>query len=112
VLRIKDKTISLCLQLGFSLLVIQLIIVALFWRKLPPQVPLFYSRPWGGEQLVTPTRLLILPIISLLIIGVNFTAASLIPGEEKLASQLLVIFATVFNFLSLVTLFKIVTLVT
>lgn len=111
-LRIKDKTISLGLQLGFSLLIAQLAIFALFWRKLPPQVPLFYSRPWGREQLVNPNGLLILPIISLLITVVNLAVASLMPGEEKLVSQLLVIFATVFNFLCLITLFKIVILIT
>lgn len=112
VIKTKDKTIRTCLQLGFSFLIAQLAIFALFWRKLPPQVPLFYSRPWGGEQLVNPIGLLLLPAISLLITVVNLAAVSPIPGEEKLASQLLVVFATVFNFLCLITLFKIVTLVT
>lgn len=111
-IRVKDRTVSLCLRLGFFLWLSQLVILAFFWRKLPPQAPLFYSRPWGEEQLGNPTGLLLLPVVSLVITLVNLTIASLMPGEEKLASQLLVIFATVFNFLCLVTLFKIVTLVT
>lgn len=110
-IRVKDKTIRICLQFGFLLLLAQLVILTFFWKKLPPQVPLFYSRPWGEEQLINPIGLLILPATSLLITVANSAGASLIPGNEKLASQLLVIFATVFNFLCLVTLFKIVTLV-
>lgn len=111
-IRVKDKIIRACLQFGFILLTAQLVILALFWTKLPPQVPLFYSRPWGKEQLVSPIALLILPTISFLVILANIIVASLVPKEEKLASQLLLIFATVFNFLCLVTLFKIVTLIT
>jgi len=32
-----------------------------FGKKLPPEVPLLYSRPWGESQLVKPYWLLILP---------------------------------------------------
>lgn len=109
--RIRDKTFSRCFQLSFLLLTAQIVILAFFWQKLPPQVPLFYSRPWGEEQLVSPLVLLFLPITSLLVILTNSIMASLITREGKLASQFLVIFGTVFNFLCLVTLFKIVTLV-
>ncbi len=31
----------------------------LILRKLPPQVPVFYSRPWGENQLGKPIELLI-----------------------------------------------------
>jgi len=111
-IKTRDKTIRLCLRLGLFLLIVQLAILAFFWRKLPPQVPLFYSRSWGKEQLVSPIALLVLPAASLMITLANLATVSLMPGEERLASQLLVIFATVFNFLCLVTLFKIVILVT
>ncbi|HBC72372.1 MAG: hypothetical protein UX91_C0001G0079 [Candidatus Amesbacteria bacterium GW2011_GWB1_47_19] len=33
-----------------------------FGREIPPEVPLWYSRPWGGEQLAKPVWL-ILPIL-------------------------------------------------
>ena len=33
------------------------------YRKiLPPQIPLWYSRPWGEEQLAKPSSLAIVPI--------------------------------------------------
>lgn len=110
-IKIKDKTIKLCFQLSLLFGFAQLAILAFFWRQFPPQVPLFYSRPWGQEQLVNPLGLLLLPAISFLVTFANLAFASLMPEEEKLTSQLLVIFATVFNFLCLITLFKIATLI-
>jgi hypothetical protein len=41
---------------GFGLL-------AMFWKSLPPEVPLFYSRPWGQDQLVSPYFLWTVPLL-------------------------------------------------
>ncbi len=111
-IKIRDKTIKIGLQLSLAWLAIQLLLLAFFWRKLPSQVPLFYSRPWGTEQLVRPGGLLILPALSFLVMLINAVAVSLISGEEKLINQLLIIFTTIFSFLCLITLFKIITLIT
>lgn len=40
-------------------LVLVVYISLIIKNKLPPQIPLFYSRPWGEEQLTTPIFLLI-----------------------------------------------------
>lgn len=111
-IRVKDKAIRFSLQLSLLFLIGQIVILIFFWSRLPPQVPLLYSRPWGKEQLVSPVGLFALPTLSFFVLLINSLLASLIPGEEKLASQLLVIFGAVFAFLCLVTLFKIVTLIT
>lgn len=111
-IRVKDKAIKASLQLSFLFLTGQLVVLLFFWPRLPPQVPLFYSRPWGKEQLTAPIGLLILPVISFLVTLINLAAASLMPKEEKLISQLLVLFGAIFSFLCLVTLFKIVILTT
>lgn len=111
-IKVRGKTIKAGLQLSLVFLATQLLILAFFWRKLPAQVPLFYSRPWGAEQLVGPGGLLILPSLSFLVMFINALTVSLIPGEEKLINQLLIVFATIFSFLCLTTLFKIVTLIT
>jgi len=49
-----------------------LFLIAAFWAKLPPQVPLFYSHPWGESQLVSPIGLILLLLLSLLIFILNF----------------------------------------
>ena len=30
-------------------------VVVLFWKRLPPQLPWFYSFPWGEKQLINKT---------------------------------------------------------
>lgn len=111
-IKTRDKIIKASLQLGVLFLAAQLVLLGFFWKKLPPQAPLFYSHPWGKEQLTNPFGLLVLPVLSLMIILINSAVASLISAGEKLVSQLLIIFAAVFSFLCLITLFKIVILIT
>jgi hypothetical protein len=47
------------------LIVAMVSIILWFYKFLPPQVPLYYSRPWGQEQLASPMFLFLLPIGSL-----------------------------------------------
>ena len=109
--KIRDLIIKKSLWLGFLFLGGQIFTLIFFWTSLPTQLPLFYNHPWGQDQLVKPAFLIILPLASFLVSLLNLIFASLIPEEQILASHLLTIFATVFNLLSLVTLFKIITLV-
>jgi len=37
-------------------------LTALRWQSLPPQIPLFLSKPWGEEQLADRWMLIIFPI--------------------------------------------------
>jgi len=48
--------------LFFSNLIMILVFVLNF-NHLPPQIPLFYSRPWGEEQLADLFMIVILPLI-------------------------------------------------
>lgn len=57
-------------------------------RFLPPQVPLYYTRPWGEEQLGKPWGLLILSGLALLAgIGGYFFAKN--PKEESVISLII-----------------------
>jgi hypothetical protein len=38
---------------GYLLILINFIIVGIFWNKLPSPIPWLYSLPWGEEQLVS-----------------------------------------------------------
>ena len=41
--------------------------IAVFWKKIPPEVPMLYTRPWGQDQLVPPWSLWALPLFGLAI---------------------------------------------
>ncbi|MFZ5365783.1 MAG: hypothetical protein ACOZBZ_00635 [Patescibacteria group bacterium] len=84
-------------------------ILLLFWIKLPPEVPLFYSRPWGEDQLGQPFFLWILPGGTILVFLGSFAIGKFLTSE-KLLIHLITFGATLFSFLSFLTLFKIVTL--
>jgi len=38
--------------LEIGIILIGLAITAYFWKELPPQLPWFYSLPWGEDQLI------------------------------------------------------------
>jgi len=103
-------------NLTFGFFLAQLISILFFWRKLPPEIPLFYSRPWGKEQLAKPLFLFLLPGLTLVIFLINFAFLVLVKTrlEEKDASLLKKIIETTnfaFSLFCLITLLKIILLV-
>jgi len=106
-----DKVIRLGLRLGFISIGVSLIILAVFWKGLPPEVPLLYSRPYGVNQLVSSWWLWLMPGISLIIalVGVRFSGN--IMEEDKLLAQIMIWVASVVAVMNLITVIKIVGLV-
>jgi len=98
-------------KIGFALWVGQIFMILAFWRWLPPELPLFYSRPWGKEQLTTPIGLFIVPAFSLLVLVVNLILVSLLPEGEKLINKILMATSIIFAALGLVNLIQIIRLV-
>lgn len=87
--------------------------ILLLWRfsSLPPLVPLWYSKPWGTDRLAHPLWLGLLPAGSLVIFLINFFAGRRLPPEMLIFTQLFAITALLVAVLSLVTLTKILFLV-
>ncbi|MFH1840889.1 MAG: hypothetical protein ABH807_01920 [Candidatus Shapirobacteria bacterium] len=80
--------------------------------KLPPQLPLYYSRPWGEKQLAAPQELLLLPLLCFLVTLLNLTVIRFLPLNDKLISRLLRTTAFLFCLLALIDLIQIIRLVT
>jgi len=89
-------------------------IAFLFWKfnSLPPQVPLFYSLPWGESQLTQASLLFIFPTISSILLLINHLFAISLTKISLLLSKLLLSISLVFSFLSLIALLHIVYLIT
>ncbi len=107
----KDKALKRVVQLIFFLLSLNLLILALLWPKLPPQLPLLYQKPWGEEQLVDKLTFLILPLANLTFCLVNIRVASFFFKKETLLSQVLVFSSLTVNLLATITLIRIITII-
>lgn len=107
----QNKSSRIAFQLGLVFGIVQIALLFYFWRRLPPQLPLFYSRPWGEEQLTSPLVILILPGLSIAIVLINLAINVFIAPKEILMRQIISITAAVFSLLCLITLAQIVRLV-
>ncbi|MDP3998334.1 MAG: hypothetical protein Q8P89_01820 [bacterium] len=76
--------------LAFFLTIASFSLLAFFVLRLPPQVPLFYSQPWGEDQLVPPQLVFLLPASALMIIIINLLMARLFAflGEKLIIRTL------------------------
>lgn len=83
-----DKIILYPLLVSIFLIALQTVVIILKWRFLPPQIPLFFSRPWGEKELSHPQLLWLLPLQSLAILFVN-TSFIIILQKTSLPSRLL-----------------------
>jgi hypothetical protein len=98
----------------FILILFVLSMGALLWRfqMLPPLVPLWYSRPWGTDQLASPYWLLVLPLTSILLFGIDVLVGMYITAEYLIFTQMLFLSSLIVSVLSFVTLIKILFIVT
>lgn len=108
---LKDRTSYLGIRLSIGLILLMLIINAVFWIKLPPQIPLFYSRPWGEDQLAGKNWIFFLTFICLFLIIMNFRLASLFYKNEILLAKILVWTSVILAFLLDTTLIRILIII-
>lgn len=102
-----DKTLKKGILIIFFLLGLNFLSIALFWIKLPPQLPLFYNRPWGEEQLVSKNGFLILPFSCLVFSIISLRIAGFFYKKEILLSQILVLSSLLICILTNITLIQI-----
>ena len=105
-----DKIAGNCLNVTSIAIVASLFVLLFSWLRLPPEVPLFYSLPWGEEQLVSPFFLWFLPGSSLTLVFFNFAFASYF-SDDKLLTRVLMVTATLYSLLATIILFRIINLI-
>jgi hypothetical protein len=106
-----SKDIKYVLLAWPMLWVAQIALLVVFWNKLPQKVPLYYSRPWGEDQLADKVDLFLLPIISLAIFLINAILSRIIVQKDELLKNTLLIATDVVAILCLICLYQIIRLV-
>ncbi len=104
--------VNVSIKFGLFFFVASAALIAWRWRNLPPAVPLWYSKPWGADQLAQPLWLLLLPISSLFWYFVDLIIVGYQQNQYRIFTQALFLSTFLVNFLCFVTLVKILFLVT
>ncbi|OGG34993.1 hypothetical protein A2363_02110 [Candidatus Gottesmanbacteria bacterium RIFOXYB1_FULL_47_11] len=105
VVGLSHKFVLICFVLSLGILLWR-------WRLLPPMVPLWYSRPWGADQMTEPYWLFLLPMASMFLYIVNVVVSIYFTAEYLIFTQMLFLSSLIVSLLSFITLVKIVFLVT
>lgn len=88
--------------------VVSLILFLISLPKLPPLVPLWFSRPWSTDRLASPWWLLLLPGSSFAIFSVNRILSATLTKHHLVFCQILLITSFLTALLSLWTLTMII----
>lgn len=99
------------LRLSIFLFIFELIIIIWFYNRLPPEIPIFFSRPWGAAWLSGTSSIFILPLFSLLTLLTNYFLAIFYHQKKQILSEILVVFAFIVSLFSTVSLLKIISLI-
>ena len=89
--------------------IINIALIMLIQKGLPPEIPLFYGLAKGEDQIATSAELVIPPALSLLIAVVNLVVASFI--KSSFLRQVLIITLLAVTLFSLIATIRIVMLV-
>lgn len=83
----------------------------IFSAKLPPEVPLWYSKPWSLTRLSSPLFLYLIPTSSLLILLGNNLLANVALQLEGLISKTISLASLIIIFFGFISLFQILLIV-
>lgn len=106
----QDTQIRKPFFIGIGGLLAGAISLLIFWLRLPPEVPVFYSKPWGQEQLGQPIFLWLPLFLAGLALLTNSILTSFL-GENQFLKKALVIGAIVASFLASITVIRIIALI-
>lgn len=107
-----NRIIVLATRLVILLSVVSIILLIILWHRLPPQVPLWYSRPWGEGQLAHPAWLFLLPLGSLFWLSLAIFCSVYVTKDHLTFNQIVFLSTVVASLLSCITLVHILFLIT
>lgn len=105
----KEKVFLLLIIVWLTPLIFALIYSFVNYKFLPNQIPLFYSFAWGENQL-SEKKLIFLPVVGAMIIGIINLGAGLFRSQDRIFSYLFFTSAVLISFLASITTFNIINL--
>ena len=103
------KLSSFAVTLHISITALWLII---FWQRLPPLVPLWYSRPWSSDRLVPPFYLLIPILASIFIYAINIFVANKFAPDHPMFARVLFLTSALISIITMIIVVRVIMLIT
>ena len=107
----QQKANSRILRWNLFFIASQIGLLAWKFIQLPPQVPLYYSLPWGQSQLTNASYLFLLPTISIVVLFIDNLFAVSWFKNQPLLSRFSIITSLLISFFSTYTLINIIFLI-
>ena len=107
----QQKTNGKIFRWNVLLILFQIGLLAWKFTSLPPKIPLYYSLPWGESQLSNTSSLFLLPTISITVLFIDNLFSVSFFKNHSLISRLSTITSLLVSFFSIITLSKIVFLI-
>ena len=107
----KDRLLFFASLFCFLCILAQASLILTATGKLPPQIPLFYSKPWGEAMLASALLIWTLPTIATVVFSVNFIISKLFFLQNMFLTRTLfltsalVATATLYNTAKIISLF-------
>lgn len=86
----EDQSVRVGILIGVVVWFLAIGLLLLNWNTLPPQIPWFYSLPWGEEQLVPKNWLIAIVVSFGGIMLLNTLLARVLGNDEELLRRILV----------------------
>ena len=107
----QERINSIIFRWTLVLIIFQIAYLIFILNALPPQIPLYYSLPWGESRLTSFTSLFLLPLYSIIVLFIDSFLAMIYSRKIKVIGQLLMIFCLIFTLFATISLLKSVSLV-
>jgi hypothetical protein len=107
----QEKINSLFFRWTLFFVLVQFGMILMKFSSLPPQIPLYYSQPWGEVQLASASSIIILPVASVLVLIINNILAVFFLNSVQLLSRLLIVGSLAFSFFSTIATYQIISLI-
>ncbi|MDO8261303.1 MAG: hypothetical protein Q7T50_07500 [Candidatus Magasanikbacteria bacterium] len=107
---LNDKTSFWSFLVSIIFVLLEVLLIALYWRRLPPEIPLFYSKPWGSAMLAHQLFIWLIPLIAFLFLFVNFCIVIFFMQENKFLNRVMCVTSLLIGFTTFYGLLRILTL--
>lgn len=102
----EDRLIFRGFILTFAIVILSVLYIFLYYKRIPPLVPLFNQMPWGEERIARKIWIFSLPILSFVIFVFNLGFSSLVYKKNPLIPRLLVVTSFLISILTLLFLVR------